>query len=176
MFSYHGHATWMPDHPGGYVHRMRGVQPVDRDMAARYRARQRAPEILFTTEMQSELIAAARRAGLFLNAHVRGCATEPTHMHVLVSWSHDREWKSIRTSIRSAMSRAMNDGFGKRDWFSDSPSRKRVRDHEHFDYLILSYLPDHASCWVREADRMAALARDAKRDVSVMQRRKQERR
>jgi hypothetical protein len=78
----------------------------------------------------------------------------------------------MRTSIRSAMSRAMNKTFGKRDWFSDSPSRKRVRDHEHFDYLALVYLPDHTHSWVRDEDRAAALERDQHRQPPVASRRK----
>ena len=81
----------------------------------------------------------------------------------------------MRTSIRSALSRALNKQFGSRGtegWFSDSPSRKRVRDQEHFDYLVLEYLPGHSRSWVGEKDRVAAESRDAKRGQSLRARRK----
>jgi hypothetical protein len=47
-----------------------------------------------------------------------------------------------------------------------------VRDHEHFDYLVLEYLPGHHQSWIREADRLAAERRDALRPVSVRERAK----
>ena len=66
----------------------------------------------------------------------------------------------MRASIRSALTRALTEAFGKRKWFSDTPSRKRVRDQEHFDYLILEYIPKHKGItWVREQDQQAALKR-----------------
>ncbi len=90
----------------------------------------------------------------------------------LIHWRHGREWKSVRASVRSALSRGLNERFGKRDWFADTPSRKRVRDHEHFDYLLLSYLPRHGGAyWFREASVGEAESRDALRRVSVKKKR-----
>ena len=84
-------------------------------------------------------------------------STEPTHIHVLMSWSHRRAWKSMRSSVRRAMTTAMNKVFGRRTWFSDSPSRRRVRHRDHFDFLVDHYLPDHSGVkWFNPPDAAAA--------------------
>jgi len=175
LFTIHGKFTWMPDNPRGYVHRQHGLQPSDPHMAEYYRHFRDVDVVDFTDEMLRQLIAASREAGGFIDAVVHGCATESTHIHVLVSWKARREWESIRRSIRTALSRMLNEKFGKGDWFTDGSSRKRVRDHEHFDYLVLEYLPGHSMSWVREQDRVAAETRDSLRHVSVRERSKRRR-
>jgi len=153
LFTYHGHGTWMPDHRRGYVHRQGGLQPPDAAMGQAYRRNQREPKAVFTPAIQSVLVEAARGAGDFLTAKVHAVATEPTHVHVLVSWRHERTWKSMRTSLRSAMTRALNARFSKRTWFADSPSRKRVRDRAHLDHLLLEYLVQHGGVtWLNASD------------------------
>jgi REP element-mobilizing transposase RayT len=165
----------MPDHPRGYVHRQHGLQASDLHIAAHYRFRQKSAAVLFGNAAQRLMIETAREAGPHIDATVHGVAVEPTHIHVLVSWQHARTWESMRASIRSALSRALNHEFGNRGregWFSDSPSRKRVRDHEHFDYLLLEYLPDHGRWWISDKDGLAAQSRDAGRATSVRKRKK----
>lgn len=174
MFTYHGKGTWLPDHPRGYAHRTYGLQPSDSHMAC-YRANMRSEPVEFDDQMLMLLMDTSFHAGQFIDAVVHGCGADSTHIHVLVSWTHDREFASMRASIRSAMSRAMNQTFGKREWFADFPSRKRVRDHEHFDYVVLEYLPKHRRWRVREEDRMAAERRDALRPISVRERAKRRR-
>jgi len=90
---------------------------------------------------------------------IHGLAADATHLHVLVSWTHDKTFEQIRASIKSSVTRIMNDRFGSRTWISRDPSRKRVKDHAHFDYPILEYFPAHRRHWVREEDRDAALRR-----------------
>jgi hypothetical protein len=170
MFTYHGKGTWLPDHPRGYVHRTYELQPSDAPMADCYRANMRSDPVAFDDQMLALLIEGACNAGKFIDAVVHGCGTDPTHIHVLVSWNHDRTFQSMRASSRSGMSRAMNHMFGKREWFSDFPSRKRVRHQKHFDYVVLEYLPKHRRSRVRQEDRMAAEKRDALRPVSVRER------
>ncbi|MEL7087176.1 MAG: hypothetical protein AAGL98_01840 [Planctomycetota bacterium] len=168
LFTYHGYATWMPDHRRGYVKRKQGVLPRDTEMADRYRAKQREPAAWFGEDHQSRMIQTIKAAGPHLDAVAHAAACEPTHVHVLISWAHERTWKSMRTSVRSAMSRSLNQAFGQRSWFADSPSRKRVGDPEHFDYLVLAYLPRHGGvCWADAATREKSLRRDTQREVSV---------
>ena len=133
LFTFHGHATWMPDHPRGYVKRKRGVRPSDTNMAAAYRSQQRESRVFFRQSEQATLIEAVHAAAMHLEAKPHAAACEPTHMHILLDWRHGRDWQSIRTSLRSALSRSLNDAYGKRAWFSDASSRKRVQDHNHFD-------------------------------------------
>jgi len=158
-FTYHGHATWMPDRPQGYVHRQRGLQPSDPQMAHRYRQQQKEPAVAFDETHFNLMRDAAIGTQAHIDVVIHGVAADVTHFHVATSWAHERTFKSIRTGIRSAMSRTLNQQFGKRTWFSDSPSRKQVKDHQHFDWLILEYFPDHRWCWVRPEDRDAALRR-----------------
>ena len=112
-------------------------------MADAYRRRQQASAVTFDAARQRVMVDTARHSGEHIDATVYAVATEPTHTHVLVSWKHERTWRSMRASIRSSLTRRLNEQFGKREWFSDSPSRKRVRDREHFDYLVSAYLPRH---------------------------------
>jgi REP element-mobilizing transposase RayT len=127
--------------------------------------------VLFAAVQQDLLIEAVLGTGAPLDATIHAIATEPTHIHVLVSWAHSRTFRSMRASIRGAMTRVLNERFGKRTWFSDSPSRKRVLDHEHFDHLILEYLPSHRGVtWTCARDVAAAERRDAQRTVSVHER------
>ncbi|MEO0965651.1 MAG: hypothetical protein AAFY08_11070 [Planctomycetota bacterium] len=161
----------MPDHRRGYVRRGQGVLPSDPQMAGHYRAAQHEPVAIFDRRCQSHLIEAARDTGLHLSADVHAIACEPTHVHVLISWATDRSWKSMRSSVRRAMTVRLNEQIARRTWFSDSPSRKRVRDHKHFDYLVLSYLPTHDGLsWVNGKTRGLALTRDARRERSVVER------
>lgn len=161
LFTYHGHGTWMPDRRRGYVHRTRGLQPADANMAAAYRANQRDEPVLFDDAMYALLIETARGAGGFLDAVIHAAFAEPSHFHVLASWRHSREWKSMRSSIRSALTRAMNQRFGKRDWFADTPSRKWVKDRAHFDFLVTQYSQKHrGAVWCRPEDLKAARERE----------------
>jgi hypothetical protein len=162
----------MPDHPRGYVRRTARVQPTDEEMAEHYRRQQRESAVSFKPEHLELLTTTACAAATHLDAVCRAVAGELTHLHVLFSWSHSRAWKPMRNSVQSALTRALNTTFGRRTWFAESRSRKRVGDHEHHDYLVLSYLAEHTHCW-RDAEALArAQARDARRAVSVTTRRK----
>ena len=176
LFTFHGRGTWMPDHARGYVHRQRGLQPSDPHLAAAYRSRQHEPEVRFTIEQQKLIVDTAAATGPFLDARVRVVTCDPTHGHVLLSWKHSKGWPAMRRSIRTALSRSLNAIFGKRDWFAENPSRKQVRDFEHFDYLVLAYLPRHRAAMWRDANTVErAEARDALRPVSVTKRRRRTR-
>jgi REP element-mobilizing transposase RayT len=133
----------MPDRPAGYVHRTKGLQPRDEVMAERYRGRQRESMVQFSAEMQAAMLEELTRAAPLQRCDLHGVAMEVTHLHVLVSWRDERAWKSLRASLRSSLTRMLNREFGKRSWFADSPSRKRVIDRGHFDHLIAKYLPKH---------------------------------
>ena len=153
LFTYHGHATWMPDHGRGYVHRQLGLRPSDPDMADRYRWNQKEPTVEFTPEQLLLLVSIARDSGAHIDATIHAVFTEPTHVHVLVSWSSSRKEKSICACIRTAMSRAMNEKYGWHEWFSDNPSRRQILDMQHFKYLIREYCEKHLGAkWVRLED------------------------
>jgi REP element-mobilizing transposase RayT len=70
-------------------------------------------------------------------------ATEPTHIHVLVSWPDDRPWERARTGLKTSLTRRLNRHAQRRSWFCEGASRKRLKDRGHFDYLVGEYLPSH---------------------------------
>lgn len=153
-FTFHGYGTWMPDKKKGYVKRREGVLPTDQSMAQNYRAKQKQSPVYFSKAQQETISATLRIAGQHLGATVHCVATEPTHFHVVISWSHERAWDLMRRSLRSALTRKLNEQFGKREWFVKSASRKQVKDHSHFCYLIREYLLSHRGLfWLRDEDR-----------------------
>jgi hypothetical protein len=72
-------------------------------------------------------------------------AGEPSHVHVLVSWSEYVSWQKVRDKLKNLMSLQLGRQFSApgRRWFSGGASRKRVRDRRHFEYLMNQYLPRH---------------------------------
>jgi len=144
FFTYHGHGTWMPDHQRGYVRRKEGVLATDSAMAENYRRNQKFATSQFDERMQKLLIEETLEACLHQQLRGHGIATESTHLHVLVSWRTDRTWQEVRRSLRSSLTRRLNREVERRTWFSKQPSRKRVEDRDHFDYLTRAYLPQHA--------------------------------
>jgi hypothetical protein len=152
LFSYHGYGTWLPDRPRGYVRRDEGVLPPDEGMAELYRHNMKHPAVTFDHEIQRHLIAAAIEACNYQKLKCSYIATEPTHVHILVSWTIDRTWEVARAKLRESLSRHLNRKLERREWFSKSPSRKRVRDRKHFDYLTTDYLRKHSGWkWSEES-------------------------
>jgi REP element-mobilizing transposase RayT len=143
-FTYHGYGTWMPDEDDGYVRRGAGQLPQDVLVAAEYRQRMKTEVSLFDEPHQRALIDEAHGAAGKQDFRVHYIATEPTHIHVLVSWKDDRPWMKLRTAIKSSLSRRLNRDFGKRPWLSEGASRRRVINQEHYDYLVCTYLPRHS--------------------------------
>lgn len=154
-FTLHAYGTWLPNKPKGYVHRKQGIQPRDDALARCYRANQKQTTIHFTLDQQHEIAATLRVAGKHLDAIIHCIAIEPTHIHVVISWRHVRDAVSMRSSIKSAISRMLNERFGRRTWLCKGASRKQIKDHDHFCFLIRRYLPCHRGLfWLREADRV----------------------
>ncbi len=73
-------------------------------------------------------------------------------MHVIVSWTEFIPWKAVRGKIKNLWSTFLGRQAGQpgRDWFSGEASRRRVKDQEHFDYLISTYLPKHGGLFWKE--------------------------
>ncbi|MBL4701545.1 MAG: hypothetical protein JKX85_09840 [Phycisphaeraceae bacterium] len=134
----------MPSHNIGYVHRTKGIQSTDSNIAENYHQKQKQAIVSFTSEIQKELIQASLNAMDHVPIRIHGIATELTHVHILLSWNTQTQWKTIRTSLRSGLSRHLNNQLGQKTWFARKGSRKRVRDRTHFDYLKTKYLPKHA--------------------------------
>ncbi|MGI9457423.1 MAG: hypothetical protein ACR2NU_12740 [Aeoliella sp.] len=141
LFTWHAYGTWMPDRPQGYVKSKEILAP-DANVATKYRARQKEPSASFDGAVQEFMI-----DELFITAEHRkfrlhSVATDPTHLHVLVSWDDERSFKELRRGIREAVTRRLNK-HQRRNWLVHRGSRKRVNNRKHLDYLMKTYLPKH---------------------------------
>jgi REP element-mobilizing transposase RayT len=144
----------MRDKEKGYVQRKKGIKPKNESMARRYRANQQQTTVLFSTAQQHVVAATLRVAGEHLSATVHCIAVEPTHMHIVLSWTHTRDRLSMSASVKTAVSRQLNESYGKRTWLVKNALRKQVKDREHFDYLLREYLPSHRGLfWIRDEDK-----------------------
>jgi REP element-mobilizing transposase RayT len=142
-FIFHGYGTWMPDEDEGYVKRKQGRLPQDLIAAAAYRELMTDDVVNFDEAHQKTLIDEVQVTAAKTNLRVHFVATEPTHLHAVVSWKDDRPWLKVRTSLKSSLSRRMKRDHDRREWLSEGASRKKVVNQEHFDYLVCTYLPGH---------------------------------
>lgn len=158
VFTYHAYLSWLPDHPKGYVTREEGVLPPNEEEAERYRERAKHDEFSLTECLQHMLIDEAKRACGFQKLRLHLVATEPTHIHVLVSWKTDKTWERVRDGLKTSFTRAMRQHFratgdhADRPFFSDGSSRKRIRTQAHYDHWMNEYGPSHSG-WKWREDR-----------------------
>jgi len=144
-FTFHGYGTWMPDEDDGYVKRNVGKLPQDCVEASRYRARMTDDEVEFGDEHQQALIGEIHIAAHHQNFRTHYIATEPSHIHSLVSWTDDlRTFEKLRASIRQSLSRRLSREFRKRRWLSEGGSRRRVSNEDYCNFLVCTYLPGHS--------------------------------
>jgi len=143
LFTYHGYRTWLPDRDEGFVEHHREHNYPDLKLAAAYRARAKEDVVFFGEEHQRVIIDAVLAAAPHQQFRTHFVATESTHSHVLVSWRDDRMWQTFRSGIKSSITRALNQKFKRRRWLEEGASRRKVNNQEHYDYLIVTYLPEH---------------------------------
>jgi hypothetical protein len=144
-FTFHGYGTWMPDEDDGYVRRDKGRLPQDTVAAVEYRRRMTDDEVEFSDAQQQALIDEVHVAAMHQLLRVHFIATEPTHIHVLISWTDDlRLFEKVRSSLRQSLARRLSKECGQRQWLSEGGSRRRVTNQTHYDYLVTSYLPEHS--------------------------------
>lgn len=142
----------MPDRKQGYVKRNRGVLTPNQEMAAKYRTAMKEPPIEFDDTTQLALLDSILESQVPQRFESYFIATDLTHVHLLVGWRDTRTWLRMRSTIKSSMSRYLNDQIGRREWFVEGGSRKRVKDQTHFDYLVTKYLPRHTG-WEWSSDK-----------------------
>ena len=151
-FTYHAYLSWLPDRPQGYVHHKTGLQSSSPDLADRYRQEANHEEVVFDKTHQVLLIDEIRAASEHQDFEPVAIGTDASHLHLLLQWRDDRPWKVLRSGIKSSLSRKLNQEFGKRPWFVENASRKRVDDTKHYKHLRYTYIPDHGG-WKWDAKR-----------------------
>ena len=151
LFTFHAFGTWMPDREEGFVQRKKGILPPDEELGKAYRGRAKEDEVAFDSRLQLLLIEEVRVACEKQQYRGHFVATEPMHIHVLASWPDERDWVKIRRGLKTSLSLRLNRDVRRRDkWFVENASRKHVKDDEHFDHLVNSYLPSHGGWKWRE--------------------------
>jgi hypothetical protein len=88
-FIFHAYGTWLPDQEDGYVEREEGHLPQDVLLGAEYRARMTDTEASFGPDQQVALVEEVHIAAGKQDFRVHFIATEPTHIHMLMSWKDD---------------------------------------------------------------------------------------
>ena len=97
----------------------------------------------FKEQQQLASIDAVIQAAPHTDCLLHFITTDATHVHVLASWRGGRSWQQNRTSLKRSITMRLKSDFGRRPWLVDGSSRRRVKDREHFDYLMTKYLPSH---------------------------------
>lgn len=144
LFTYHAYGSWMPDRKEGYVDRILGQRPSDPGMARAYREGMEDLQAEFGEREQLAVIESLIEGVEHIECRLHSVATEPSHFHVLVSWSNEnRKWMQNRSSLKKAATFALKRDSERKRWLSEGASRKRVVDQNHFDHLVGKYLPSH---------------------------------
>ena len=150
-FTYHAYRSWRPDHPRGYT-KGEQILPSDRERAASYDRKAYQPPVRFDRFIQSVLVWGAYDICQRRGWRLHSAATDPTHLHVVVSWRGFIPWKDVRDRMKNVLSYLLGRATGQqgRRWFVRDASRRRVERRSHFDYLMDEYHPDHRGVKWRE--------------------------
>jgi REP element-mobilizing transposase RayT len=155
LFTFHAYGTWMPDREEGFVRRKEGILPPNEELAEVYRERAGENAVSFSARIQRLLVEETKIACEKQRYRGHCIATDPTHLHALISWPDERPWLKIRSGLKTSLTLRLNREVGRRrHWFVDSASRKQVKDQEHFDHLVTNYLPSHRGWKWREGGKL----------------------
>jgi hypothetical protein len=92
----------MPDRPEGYVRRGDGILPPDPELAEVYNAIANEPAVRFNDEQQQLLIDESLSAGAKQSLRCHFAATDPTHIHLLLSWKTAKTSAAVRKTIKDS--------------------------------------------------------------------------
>ncbi len=154
LFTFHSYRSWNADHPRGFVQVGRGIQPPNAALAQSYDRQAKQKPVLFGRRQQLVIVWIAWDACNKRGWRLHAVAFEPTHTHILVSWQSTDTWQVVRGKIKNLISWALSKACGcdGRRWLVRGASRKRVRDRDHFDYLVRTYLSRHCGVFWKEGD------------------------
>src|SRR5437870_3864974 len=99
LFTYHTYRSWMPDNPRGYVLKGEGLQESSDALANTRADLSKHPPFLFDSETERLAINVCLDVCQRRDWTLHAAATEPTHLHVLVSWKTELRWQDLRGKI-----------------------------------------------------------------------------
>ncbi|MEM1305418.1 MAG: hypothetical protein AAGG46_11010 [Planctomycetota bacterium] len=109
------------------------------------------PAVLLNGEQQRCVLESLLTTASHLDATIHAAATEPTHVHTIVSWRDDRTHEKVSTSLKRGVTITPKKTQGDQKWLSRDHSRRHVAGREHFDHLVEHYLPKHGGWGWNEA-------------------------
>jgi REP element-mobilizing transposase RayT len=154
LFTFHAYRSWMPDRPQGYVRPGQGVLPQDPKMSQHYARRAKHDEVRFDATQRWRLVDEAGEVCARQGWEIYEATATRSHTHLLVGWRTDAKWKDVSNRLKRRLGYALSMLANRPGpWFSRGSSRKRVRDREHFEHLLQTYLPKHGPiCWSRRKE------------------------
>jgi hypothetical protein len=154
LFTFHSYRSWNADHRRGFVQVDRGIQPPNAALARFYDQSAKQSPALFDANQQRVIVWIAWDSCNNRTWRLHAAAFEPTHAHILVSWQSSDTWQVVRGKLKNLIGWALSKELGHdgRRWMVRGASRKRVRDRNHFDYLMKTYLPRHGGIFWKEGD------------------------
>src|SRR5205085_9778091 len=95
-FTLHAYRTWRPSHPRGYTRHGKGYQPPDAARAKDYDRRAKHSRVTFGRDIQKVLILGSIDICRRRKWRLHMVATDPTHVHLIVSWRGFIPWADVR--------------------------------------------------------------------------------
>ncbi|MEM7576825.1 MAG: hypothetical protein AAF328_05050 [Planctomycetota bacterium] len=151
LFTLHAYGSWMPDRPEGYVRRREGLLPTAPAMADQYRKHMKANAVSFDAPQQRLVLEATLEKCVIRGWTLQAAATDPTHIHAVLSWHNDTPAAKIQDGLKRSITIACNARHSQRPWLSEGGSKKRVANFEHLTHLRENYLPSHRG-WRYDAE------------------------
>lgn len=143
LFTYHAFGSWLPDRQRGYVKRGRGILQPSEHLHRLYSEAMKEEIVVFHDDQQRRAIDVLLESQSLQRFCLYFASTDLSHIHALVAWHDDRDPVKVRALLKGSLSRSFNAAFHRRSWFVEGASRKRVREQQHFSYLMEQYLPKH---------------------------------
>jgi len=160
----HAYRSWAEDHPKGYVQRDEGLKESNPRLAQWRAKHARHEPVRFEPQVQKIIAQVVVEIAEERCVRLHAVSVTRTHVHVLLSFrspactcgalAHCRKncaARKVAESVFIRMKRKIGQAAAKvkstvgRRWLSRGRDLTPVRNRAHFDYLIRTYLPKHAT-------------------------------
>ena len=151
-FTIHAYRSWRPDHPRGYVHHTNGLLSPDPLVARWHDALARFDRVPFDDAIQRILLRGSREICAARGWRLHAGGTDPTHLHLLVSWRPFVPSSDVLNKLKNVLSYMLGREVGPtgRRRFVRGGSRRRLTGRGHFDHLVRRCFPHHPGVYWRE--------------------------
>jgi hypothetical protein len=164
LITSHAYGSWSEDHPNGYVQRDEGLKPSAPGLAKWRDDHSSHGPAEFDHDSQLAILDIVEQITAEKQTHLHGAAATKTHVHKLISFRSpactcgatnyckpDCAARVFAEKVATRLKQKMGQAVAKlnstngRPWFSRGWDLSRVADKAHFDYLLGTYLPKHAT-------------------------------